>query len=98
MRTDTVEARLARRIRRTKRVVILRADFADLANYDRIGRLVPSRVRSCAAPKATCSLPESDPPALRELLYDATQPTHFPVPLPILADSVWEAEREPNLE
>jgi hypothetical protein len=43
MRTDTVEAQLARRMRRTKRVVFLRADFADIGNYDRIGR-APGRL------------------------------------------------------
>jgi hypothetical protein len=38
MRTASLEAKLARRIARTKRDVFLRADFADLGGYDQVGR------------------------------------------------------------
>jgi predicted transcriptional regulator of viral defense system len=45
MGTDTGEAQLARKIRRTKRVVFLRADFADIGNDDRIGRALGRLVK-----------------------------------------------------
>jgi hypothetical protein len=45
MRADTIEAQLAKRIRRTKRTVFLRADLADLGKYDRIGRALGRLVK-----------------------------------------------------
>jgi hypothetical protein len=38
MRAASVKVKIAKRIARTKRDVFLRAEFADLGDYDRIGR------------------------------------------------------------
>jgi hypothetical protein len=45
MKSETLEARLLKRIARKRGDVFLRADFADLGNYDQVGRVLRGLVR-----------------------------------------------------